>query len=334
MPIIVALLAALLMGIPQTATVSGKVLDRTGQPIANSQIVYTHTDTGRVYKFKTNKKGEFAGVSVAYGIYDIEITGPDGSHLLKTKRRIADPNTPDFKTDTNTLTVDLSIMPGSDTTTGVAANVLPGDRLSGDKLSQQQKDLIRAENLNTIKINDLVVQLHKALGAKDWPVATNVLQQLIAADPNRWEFYQNLGTVQTNQSRYQEAVQSYEKGIQVAQNTIAKEDDPVTANKEISLMMVYARDAYSRIGNKDKAVEMYMKAAEISPEPATAYFNICRTQRNNGNTEAAKAACEKAIVIDPNKWEAYQTLGGIEQNTGQNQAAAETYEKGIEMAQK
>src|SRR5437763_15492206 len=139
MPIIVALLAALLMGIPQTATVSGKVLDRTGQPIANSQIVYTHTDTGRVYKFKTNKKGEFAGVSVAYGIYDIEITDPDGSHLLKTKRRIADPNTPDFKTDTNTLTVDLSIMPGSDTTTGLAANVLRGDRPPGDKLSQQQK---------------------------------------------------------------------------------------------------------------------------------------------------------------------------------------------------
>src|SRR5437588_766407 len=99
-------------------------------------------------------------------------------------------------------------------------------------------------------------------------------------------------------------------------------------------MMIYAGDAYSRLGNNDKAVEMYVKAAEIAPEPVTAYFNICRTQRNNGNTEAAKAACEKAIAADPNKWEVYQTLGGIEQNAGRNQVAIETYEKGIEMAQK
>ena len=56
MPMIVALLAALLMGIPQTATISGKVLDRTGQLLANAQIVYTHTELGRVLQIQNQQE--------------------------------------------------------------------------------------------------------------------------------------------------------------------------------------------------------------------------------------------------------------------------------------
>ena len=225
-------------------------------------------------------------------------------------------------------------MPPTDTASGVDANVLPGDIRPGDKLTQQQKDLIRTENLRAIKINNLIQQLHTALDARDWPAATDVLHQLIADDPNRWEFYQNLGMVQGNLFHYPEAIQAYEKGIEVAQNTIAHGPKPAEAKKEISQMMIYAGDAYAHSGNSDKAVEMYMKAAEISAEPATAYLNICRAQRSNGNVEAAHAACEKAISADANRWEPYQIMGGIEQNAGRNQDAIATYGKGLEVAQK
>ena len=59
MAIIVAILA-MLMGIEQTAVVHGRLLDRTGQPLVNAQVVYTHTKTGRISKLKTDKKGEFS----------------------------------------------------------------------------------------------------------------------------------------------------------------------------------------------------------------------------------------------------------------------------------
>src|SRR5947209_16538342 len=333
MPMLAALLAVLMM-IPQTAQVSGKVIDRTGQPVAGATVIYTHTELGRVYKFKTNKKGEFAGLNVAYGVYQIQIIGPDGTRLYQTQRRIADTNDPNFRPDTNYLSADLSIIAPTDTASGVDANVLPGDIRPGDKLTQQQKDLIRTENIRAARINDLIQKLHTALDAKDWPTATDMLRQLIAADPNRWEFYQNLATIQANQSRYPEAIQSYEKGIEVAQNTIARGPDPAGAKKEISQMMIYTGDAYGRTGNNDKAVEMYMKAAEISSEPALAYLNICRAQQSNGNTEAADEACEKAISTDPNRWESYQILGAIQQNTGHNPDAISTYGKGIEVAQR
>lgn len=84
MPALVAVFAILLMFVPQSAQVSGKVLDRTGKPLANVLVVYTNEDTGRTYKFKTDKKGEFAGLGVLYGVYDIEITSQDGTSLYKT----------------------------------------------------------------------------------------------------------------------------------------------------------------------------------------------------------------------------------------------------------
>src|SRR5947209_16819338 len=333
MPMLAALLAVLMM-IPQTAQVSGKVIDRTGQPVAGATVIYTHTELGRVYKFKTNKKGEFAGLNVAYGVYQIQIIGPDGTRLYQTQRRIADTNDPNFRPDTNYLSADLSIIAPTDPASGVDANVLPGDIRPGDKLTPQQKDLIRAENIRAARINDLIQKLHTALDARDWPTATDVLHQLIAADPNRWEFYQNLGTVQAGQAHYQEAVESYEKGIEVAQSTIARGPDPAGARKEISLMMIYAGDAYSHTGNNEKAVAMYMKAAEISSEPATAYLNICRAQQTNAHLEEAAAACEKAISADPNRWEPYQIIGSLEQNAEHNQEAMTSYGKGIEVAQK
>lgn len=331
---IIAAMVAMLMGLAQTAVVHGKLTDRTGQPLVNAQVLYTHTKTGRTFKLKTDKKGEFSVTGVPFGEYDIEITGTDGARLLKTKRRIVDLALSGTKPDTNDLNVDLSIMPGTETASGAEPNVLPGDIRSGDRLTQQQKELIRAENIKTAQINTLIVQLHTALDARDWPTSTNVLNQLIAADPNRWEFYQNLATVQTNQSRHEEAAKSYEKGIEVAQATIGKGADQVTANREISLMMLYAGDAYARIGNNEKAQDLYMKSAAISPEPATAYFNLCRVQRGNGDTAAATASCEKAIALDPSRWEFYQTLAGMQQNAGQKMEAIKTYDKGIAAAQK
>ncbi|HEY6352220.1 MAG TPA: tetratricopeptide repeat protein [Candidatus Angelobacter sp.] len=167
---------------------------------------------------------------------------------------------------------------------------------------------------------------------REWPAAREILDQLIAADPNRWEFYQNLGTVQTNQSDYEGAAKSYERGVELAQSGVTTGTQP--AKSDISLMMVYAGDAYARTGNLDKAITFYSKAAEISSDPGTAYFNICRAQRSAGNVDAALQACNKAVATDPNRWEFYQVLGSMQQNAGQNERAIEEYEKGIHVAEK
>ncbi len=321
-----AALAALLFMMGRwTADVSGKVIDRTGKPLANAQVVYTNEENGRTYKFKTNKKGEFSGIGVIFGVYAIEITGPDGESLYRTRRRIADPNVPDFKKDTNVLNADLSVISLTDMPGGIKANVRP------DKLDEKQKDAIRTHNANVEKMNEEIRRLHAALEAQQWAEATEILNQLIADDPGRWEFYQNLGTIQSNQSHYEDAARSYERGIELAQSGVTTGTQP--DKREIGLMMIYAGDAYLQLGNTDKAVAWYSKAAELSPDPAMAYFNVCRARRASGDLDAAAEACTKAIASSPNRWEFHQLLGTIRQAEGQDQLAIEAFNQGIQVAE-
>lgn len=331
MSIVAAIIAALLMGIPQIVQVAGKVLDRTGKPLVKAQVVYISEDTGRTFKFKTDKKGEFRGTGLLPGIYTIEITGADGTSVYRTRRRLADPNDSNYKDGvTNFLNADLSMISVTDMPGGVEANVMPGKDKPGDTLTAAQKEAIRAHNANVEAMNDLIRKLHAALEAQQWPQAADILKQLIADDPNRWEFYQNLATVESNQSQYEDAARNYEQGIKVAQSGVTTGSQP--DKKDISVMMIYAGDAYARLGKTEKAIELYSQAATISPEPATAYFNICRAYKTVGNIDTATEACNRAISIDPKRWEFYQVLASIEQNAGQDQLAIETYEKGVQAA--
>src|SRR5215469_8069612 len=87
-------IALLALMIPQGGNVSGKILDREGKPLASAAITYTHigtysnspdaqtgtgngsltnSGTGKVYKTKTNKKGEFQMIGLAIGVYKVEI---------------------------------------------------------------------------------------------------------------------------------------------------------------------------------------------------------------------------------------------------------------------
>src|ERR1051325_1188062 len=119
-----------------------------------------------------------------------------------------------------------------------------GRTLKSDKKTREQTELIRQENEHRNKINTLIVQFQSALDVKDWTRATELLHQLIETDPNRWEFYQNLGTIQANQTHYQEAVGSFAKGVEVAEKLLPSAVDPAQAKTYIGDMMLSEGDAY------------------------------------------------------------------------------------------
>ena len=121
------------------------------------------------------------------------------------------------------------------------------------------------------------MQFHSAMEVEDWPTATNLLQQLIALDANRWEFYQNLGTIQANQTHYQEAAQSFAKGVEVAEKLLPNAADPVQAETNIGDLLLAEGDCYNRLGKVEEAVALYDKAAGMSPHPA--HGALSRLQR-------------------------------------------------------
>jgi len=149
------------------------------------------------------------------------------------------------------------------------------------------------------------------LQAKDWATAEPILQKLIAMNP-RWDYLQALGNAQLNLGKYDDAVATYEKAIPLAD--AAKNDpkaDPAKAKAAVGQMLTSEGTAYLKLKNNDKAIEAYTKAASLDPNPGTAYFNLCATQYNSGNTQGALAACDKAIAADPNKADAYFIKGSL-----------------------
>jgi tetratricopeptide (TPR) repeat protein len=333
------LFALLLPAQRWNATVTGRILDREGKPMAGATVIYKNVatvdreeqklkeGTGQTYKITTDKQGAFTLLAVNFGVYDVEVLAPDGKRVYFAQKNIADANDKNVFAQ-NTLEIDLSKPEFSGEAAGAGTN------LKGGKKTREQLELIRQENEHRNKINALIVQFQSALDVKDWARATDVLHQLIEADPNRWEFYQNLGTIQANQTHYEEAAGSFGKGAEVALKLLPSAADPAQMKSSIGDMYVSEGDAYNRMGKLDQALAVYARAAEISPKPGNAHFHACNGLYNNGRSKEAMAECEQAIAADPAQWEFYQVLGGAQNAQGKSEDALESYEKGADAARK
>src|SRR6478672_181596 len=328
------------------ATVSGEILDREGNPMVGALVIYTQIGIvdrnyktggavrsesprmaegkGRIYRIKTDKKGAFVMIGMDYGVYQVEITAPDGSHVYSGKKTIVGNDEPSAQ---NILNVDLSAVEGA---------VVPGGgtNLAAGKKSKEQLELIRQENAHAAKINKLMVQYHTAVGLEDWLNAISLVKQLIVLDPNRWEFYQNLGTLQSNQMQYPEAAQSFARGVEVAQKVLANPADSDRALTTIGDMLLAEADCYDRMEKVDEALVLYEKAAATYPHPFMAKYRACNALTNAGKYEAAIEKCNLAIAEDPAQWGPYQVLGGIYITLDKPQDALESYQKGVAAAQK
>jgi tetratricopeptide (TPR) repeat protein len=149
-----------------------------------------------------------------------------------------------------------------------------------------------------------------------------------------WEFYQNLGTLQVHQIRYEEAAQSFAKGVEVAEKVLANPSDSDRALTSIGDLLLAEADCYQRLGKIDEAAVLYDKAAAADPHPFMARYRACNLLANNDRTDAAIAKCQQAMTDDPTQWEPLQLLGGIFTTANKPADALEAYEKGVAIAQK
>ncbi len=341
------LLLALLLPMQYLATVTGQILDREGNPIAGALVTYKYIGMvdrdvratpgmrsespkmlekgGRTFKVKTNKKGAFLLNGLDYGVYDIEITGPDGSPVYSGRKTVGDSGDANSQ---NILNVDLS------TITRLPVDPGGGTNLAAGKKTKAQLELIRQENANAAKINRLIARYHAALEIQDWLTATSLLQELIKLDTHRWEFYQNLGRLQSNQMNYAEAAQTFAKGVEVAEKLLANPADTDRALTNVGDLLMAEADCYDRMEKVDEAVALFDKAATMYPHPFMARYRACNALANRGKTDAAIEKCNQAIADDPAQWEPYQVLGGIFTTADKPKDALEAYGKGVAAAQK
>jgi tetratricopeptide (TPR) repeat protein len=173
-----------------------------------------------------------------------------------------------------------------------------------------------AENKKAIDFNALATKANTAIARKDWQEAIGPLQRLVAGSPDNWQYYSGLGDAQLNLGQYDEAVDTYQKGIQLAEgNTTVDDRNPATEPAKRKLgeahMCISEGNAYLKLKKNSEAVAAYTKAAALDPNPAAAYFNLCIAQYNTGNVVEALDVCDKAIATDPNRADAYFIKGSL-----------------------
>jgi tetratricopeptide (TPR) repeat protein len=266
--------------------IQGTITDG-GKPVANAQVTLTNADNGRTFKMKTDKNGQFNGVGIPFGVYDEEVTATD-KHYKGKVQVLGQGGAID----------DLSVEMTSGKGTG------PG---------KEELEKMKGERDKAINENALIAQLNPALQAKDWATAEPILTKLIALNPNRWDYQQALGNAQFSEGKFDEAVATFEKAIPIAENATKTDPkaDPAKAKAGVAQMLTSEGNAYLKLKKNDKAIETFTKAASMDPNPGTAYFNICATQYNSGNTQGALVACDKAIAADPNRADAYFIKGSL-----------------------
>lgn len=274
--------------------VEGVVRDG-GKPVAGAQVVLTHKGTGKSYKAKTDKDGRYSMVGLVRGDYEVQVNSATGEGLFHDKLHqiIAEGK------GTELYNIDID----------------SGSAGGQPKITKEQEAAIKAQNMKAEGMNTLINQAKAALDAKNYQGAIAPLQQLQAADPTDYEFPMFLGNAQLNLEQYEEAIQSFEKGVQLAQNTQPDSKksytDPAKVKASIGQMLTSEGNAYLKLKKNPEAIAAFTKAAELSSNPGTAYFNLCATQYNTGNTEGAIAACNKAITADPNNAMAYFIKGSL-----------------------
>src|SRR6185437_12636287 len=283
-----------------TLTRVGGRITNAGQPVANAQITFTNLKTGRTFKGKTDKNGNYEIVGLERTNYQIDVTSATGERLYSSKQGITGETNGNMGGE---QTLDLDISQGG----------------GQPKYTKEQRAEIEKQNEKARNMNELINQVNAALNARNWEGAIPLLQQLSTQDPNRWRFTQSLGDAQLNVGQNDQAVATYEKGIQVAQGFASgnvkdpknPDADPAKAKAGVAQMLTNEGNAYLKMHKNQEAVAAFTKAASMDPNPATAYFNICATQYNSGNTEGALAACDKAIAADPNRADAYFIKGSL-----------------------
>ena len=278
------------------AKVQGTVKD-SGKPIAGAEVVITHPDSSASYKSKTDENGVFEIQGIPTGTnYQLEVINSAGLKVFVSQQLA-------FNADAAGPAV-LAIDTSDVNKTNLQA------ALEKRHYSREEIEALKAQNAKARQQNGLITAALEAINAKRWQDAIPPLKQLIADDPDRYEFYQSLGEAQFNLAQYDEAIQSFEKGIELANSNTPSGSanpahDPVKKKARIASMLVNEGNAFLKLRKTNEAIDEFTRATSIDPDYPVAQFNLCAMLFNAQKIDAALPACDKSIALQPDRPDTY-----------------------------
>ena len=159
--------------------------------------------------------------------------------------------------------------------------------------------------------------------------AAKSLEEAIAENPDRAEYYISYGMILNNMGEYQKAIEQFEKAYQDTENSIADEN-----NKQLFFGEAIS---YFHLLQYEKSLEYCEKALALE-EPEDIDSDILCSQGTVlevlGQQEEALQAYEKAIKEDKENWQAHLKKADFKLKQGEWEEAQEIYQKVFQAGEK
>jgi tetratricopeptide (TPR) repeat protein len=159
----------------------------------------------------------------------------------------------------------------------------------------------------------LASQLESARQSGRWGEAGDIARQLLAAHPQSWEYLRGLAESQFHAAQFADAQPNYAKAVDAL--TKASGD---TERAALLGLLIDEGDCLRRLGKFAEAVEVYDRAAPLSPDPGSFFFNLCTAEYVRKNKEQALVFADKTIKADPKHADAYYIKGSLLADKGKS----------------
>lgn len=145
--------------------------------------------------------------------------------------------------------------------------------------------------------------------------AVTLWQDCVAKSPRKARPYSNLATALKNSGRPAEAVEYFNKSLEL-------EPDSAEVHNNLG-------NALSRLGQTDEAIEHYKKALNLKPNFSGAHYNLALALAGQGKTDEAIAEYRDALRLDRWNLDALNNLAHLLVERGETQEAIKLYKKAI-----
>jgi len=184
-----------------------------------------------------------------------------------------------------------------------------------------------------------------------WQNNMTLYDHTLKVTDRNWLIYHNRGVEYKRLGNYRQAIDDYNKAIEIKPNYVDAYINRGVAykglghykqaiedlNKAIEIKPDEAKaysnrgNVYAGLGHYRQAIEDYNKAIEIKPDEAMVYSNRGAIYNSLGHYSQAIEDLNKAIAIKPNDADAYSNRGIAYKGLGQYSQAIEDYNRAIEI---